>query len=86
MEWRFGPTGTENVKRSLTDESRSINIPDDDWKMKRDDSPTLDLGKICEETVVAYSTQILQTVLFFFSKNCKLLQSVLMFESNYVIS
>lgn len=33
----------------LTDEPRSIKIPDEDWKMKRDDSLTLDLGNIFEK-------------------------------------
>lgn len=32
----------------LTDEARGINIPNDNWRMKRDDSLTLDSGKICE--------------------------------------
>lgn len=33
----------------LTDRARSINIPDDGWRMKRDDSLTLDLGKTLKE-------------------------------------
>lgn len=33
----------------LTDEARNTNIADDHWRMKRDDSLTLDLGKMSEE-------------------------------------
>lgn len=52
----------------LTDEPRSIKIPDEDWKMKRDDSLTLDLGNIFEKLKRVFITspkhRLLESVLF----------------------